>query len=143
MIGITTSRLTVTFGAVLISLSVVAEPPRADHPILGAWLVTKPRPPCVESGTYGSDGRHHATSGQEIVASEYNVSPQPSEKGFYKLVDVIVQTNGLPDCWGNVTPIGDVATIYLRFGDGNDAFMMCAKESMYFCFAAARRPPTT
>jgi hypothetical protein len=70
------------------------------------------------------------------------VSSQPSERGFYKIVDVIVQTNGLPDCVGHVTPVGDVATFYLRFGDGGNAFMMCIEESMDRCFAAARRLPT-
>lgn len=143
MIGLTTTRLTATLAAVLISLSVVAEPPRADHPILGSWSVTTPRTPCVESGTYGTDGRYRSTSAQEIAVSEYTISSQPSAKGFYKIVDVIVQTNGLPDCRGNVTPIGDVATFYLRFGDGNNGFMMCAEESMGFCFAAAHRSPTT
>jgi hypothetical protein len=143
MIGITTTRLTGTLAAVLASLSVVAEPPRADHPILGPWRVTTPRTPCVESGTYDADGRYRSTSAQEIAVSEYTVSSQPSEKGFYKLVDVIVQTNGLPDCRGNVTPVGDVATVYLRFSIGNNGFMMCAEESMDLCFAAANRAPTT
>jgi hypothetical protein len=143
MIGITTVRLTATLAPALVSLSVVAEPPRADHPILGAWSVTTPRTPCVESGTYGGDGRYHSTSAQEIAISEYTVSSHPSEKGFYKIVDVIVQTNGLPNCRGNVTPSGDVATFYVRFGDGNNGFMMCVEESMGFCFAAARRSPTT
>jgi hypothetical protein len=36
-----------------------------------------------------------------------------------------------------------VATIYLRFGDGGNSFMMCVEESMDHCFAAARRLPTT
>lgn len=122
---------------------VVAEPPRADHPILGAWSVTSPRNSCVESGTYGTDGRYRSAGAQEIAVSEYSIAAQPSEKGFYKVVDVVVQTNGLPDCRGNVIPIGDVATFYVRFGDGNSGFMICAQESMDFCYAAARRSPTT
>jgi hypothetical protein len=143
MIGTTTTRLIATLAAVLMSLSAVAEPPRADHPILGTWSVTTPRTTCVESGTYGTDGRYRSTSAQEIAVSEYTVSSQPSEKGFYKIVDVIVQTNGLPDCKGTVTPIGDVATFYARFDDANDGFMMCVEESLGFCFAAAQHSPTT
>jgi hypothetical protein len=56
---------------------------------------------------------------------------------------VIVETNGLPDCAGNVTPVGDVATNYLRFGDGNNDFMMCQEENMRSCFVMARRAPTS
>jgi hypothetical protein len=97
----------------------------------------------VESGTYGTDGRYRSTSAQEIAVSEYTVSSQPSEKGFYKIVDVIVQTNGLPDCKGTVAPIGDVATFYVRFDDANDGFMMCVEESLGICFAAAQRSSTS
>ncbi len=97
----------------------------------------------MESGTYGTDGHYRSTSAQEVAVSEYTVSSQPSEKGFYKLVDVVVQTNGLPDCKGNVTPVGDVATVYLRFSTGNSGFWMCVEKSMDFCFAAANRSPTT
>jgi hypothetical protein len=143
MIGITGTRLTATLTTVLVSLSAVADPPRPDHPILGAWSITTPRTSCAENGTYGTDGRYRSTSAQETAVSEYTVSSQRSEKGFYKIVDVIVQTNGLPDCGGHVTPIGDVATVYLRFGDGGNSFMMCVEESMDHCFAAARRLSTT
>jgi hypothetical protein len=129
--------------ALLLSLAAVAEPPRAGHPILGAWSVTSPRTACVERGTYGSDGRYRSTSAREISVSKYTISSQPSGKGFYKIVDVIVETNGLPDCDGRVNPVGDAATVYLRFAPGNNGFMMCVEESMDRCFAAASRAPST
>jgi hypothetical protein len=143
MIRTVMTRLIATLATVSLSLTVVAAPPRAGHPLLGAWTVTTPRTSCIESATYDIDGRHRSTSAQEVVVSEYTVSDQPSEKGFYKLVDVIVQTNALPDCSGHVTPVGDVATLYLRFSDENEGFMMCADESSDRCFAAAHRSPTT
>jgi hypothetical protein len=139
MIVITTIRLTAAAAAVLVSLCVLAEAPRADHPILGEWSITTPRTPCTERGSFGADGRYRSSSAQEIAVSEYTISAQPNKKGFYKLVDVIVQTNGLPDCRGNVTPLGDMATVYVRFSTGNNGFMMCAEESMDLCFAAAQR----
>jgi hypothetical protein len=137
------TRLLATLAAVSVSLSAIAEPPRADHPILGAWNVTSPRNSCVEIGTFGTDGLYRSRSAQEIGVSEYTISSQPSAKGFYKVVDVIVHSNGLPDCKGEVIPIGDVATFYVRFSDGNNGFMICAQESMDFCYAAAHRSPTT
>jgi hypothetical protein len=92
---------------------------------------------------FGAQGRYRATSGQEISVSEYSISSEPSEKGFYKIVDIIVETNGLPDCAGNVTPLGDTATNCLRFGDGNNDFMMCQEEKMRSCFVFGRRAPTS
>jgi hypothetical protein len=143
MIGTRQFRVSATVAALFLSLGVFAGPPRSDHPILGAWNLTAPGSSCVERGIYGADSRYRATSGQEISVSEYSISSEPSEKGFYKFVDVIVETNGLPDCAGNVTPVGDVATNYLRFGDGNNDFMMCQEENMRSCFVMARRAPTS
>jgi hypothetical protein len=143
MIGTKQFRVSATLAALFLSLGVFAGPPRSDHPILGAWSLTTPGSSCVERGIYGADGRYRATSGQEISVSEYSIATEPSEKGFYKFVDVIVETNGLPDCAGNVTPVGDVATNYLRFGDGNNDFMMCQEENMRSCFVMARRAPTS
>jgi hypothetical protein len=143
MIGTRQFRVSATVAALFLSLGVFAGPPRSDHPILGAWNLTAPGSSCVERGIYGADSRYRATSGQEISVSEYSISSEPSEKGFYKFVDVIVETNGLPDCAGNVTPVGDVATNYLRFGDGNNDFMMCQEENLRSCFVMARRAPTS
>ena len=143
MIATRQFRVSATVAALLLSLAVFAGPPRPDHPILGAWNITTPSSSCVERGTYGTDGRYRATSGQEISVSEYSILSEPSENGFYKIVDVIVETNGLPDCAGNVTPVGDIATNYLRFGDGNNDFMMCQEEKMRSCFVFAHRIPTS
>jgi len=143
MIGIRQFRVSATVAALFLSLGVFAGPPRSDHPILGAWNLTTPSSACVERGIYGADGRYRSTSGQEISVSEYTISSEPSEKGFYKFVDVVLETNGLPDCSGNVMPVGDVATNYLRFGDGNNDFLMCQKESVRSCFVVARRAPTS
>jgi hypothetical protein len=143
MIGTRQFRVSATVAALFLSLGVVAGPPRSDHPILGAWNLIASSPSCVERGIYGADGRYRSTSGQEISVSEYTISSEPSEKGFYRFVDVVLETNGLPDCSGNVMPAGDVATNYLRFGDGNNDFLMCREENVRSCFAVARRAPTS
>lgn len=54
MIGLTRNRFAAAVGAMLISFSAVADPPSANHPILGTWLLTRPRSPCVETEIYGS-----------------------------------------------------------------------------------------
>jgi hypothetical protein len=140
MIGTSNTRLAASLATILVSFSALAGPPRSDHPMLGAWDVSAPSATCIENGSYGADGRYRSASGQEVGVSEYSVSAQPSDKGFYEVVDVIVETNGLPDCRGRAIPVGDVAKFYVRFGDGNTDFMICAEESMSSCYAAARRP---
>jgi|SRR5271167_3867472 len=40
MVGMTKLRLIATVATVVVSVSVVAGPPRSNHPILGAWHVT-------------------------------------------------------------------------------------------------------
>jgi hypothetical protein len=138
----TRSGFVAVFAAGLIASTAFGGAPRVHHPILGAWIVSLPGSPCLESDTYDSDGRSRSTSAQEISVSEYSISSEPDEKGFYKMVDVIVEANGLPDCVGSVTPVGDSSTVYLRFNDKNNQFLLCTQESMDSCFVRAERAPT-
>jgi hypothetical protein len=134
-------RLAGALAAMLVSIAVPADPPRSDHPILGTWNITTPGTTCIETGTFEADGRYRSRSGQEIALSEYSISSEPTEKGFYKIVDVIVEDNGLPDCSGGITPVGDVATLYVHFGDLFSDFKMCRQETLSSCFGTARRSP--
>jgi len=142
MAPITKNGIFTIAAAVLIACSAPAASPRADHPILGAWILSAANSSCMEDDVYGSDGRRHSTSAQEISASEYSISESPSEKGYYKMVDVVVRSNGLPDCTGSVTPVGDTSTVYLRFSVGNTEFLLCTQELLSSCFVRARRAPT-
>jgi hypothetical protein len=54
-------------------------------------------------------------------------------------VDTIVEDNGKPDCRGMVTPVGDVAVIYIRFEDQGNAYLLCPEENLRSCYAIARR----
>jgi hypothetical protein len=116
-----------------------APSPRGTHPIVGTWTFTVPNTQCSEIYRYRADGTSAVTSGQERAESRYQLSPQPTPLGYYKFVDTVTRDNGGKDCTGHVTPVGDRATLYLRFDPSGRMFLMCQAESLDRCFGPLRR----
>lgn len=112
-----------------------------EHPVLGVWQFTLPDGHCSETYHFRADGTLFVTSGEEVAESTFQVSPRPSERGFYKMVDVVTRDNGKKDCGGNVTEPGQKATNYLRLHPSGDMMLMCADESLNACFGPLRRLP--
>jgi len=79
----------------------------ASPPIVGIWVLKLPNA-CTETYNYRSDGVLSVSSGEELAESSYTLDPTPGPKGFYRLVDKVLRTNGKPDCSGELTPIGAV-----------------------------------
>lgn len=128
----------------LLSLSLAATcapaaPPAANHPILGIWTLTLPDGSCSETYRFRADGTTLVTSAQEVSESEFSIPAEPSEKGFYKLVDTIVKDNGKEDCAGQVMKVGTRATNFIRFHPSGALFLMCATESMDTCIGPFHR----
>ena len=71
--------------------------------------------------------------------SSFDIDSNPSDKGFYKMVDKVVKDNGKPDCAGQVTAVGDSNTSYLFFNATEDAFVMCQDESLQACIGPFER----
>jgi hypothetical protein len=111
----------------------VAQPPRANHPLVGTWRITVPGGSCTETYTVRRDGTTIVTSAEEVAESEYDLSDEPSEKGFYKWVDKIVKDNGKKDCSGEVMAIGHVATNYILLHPSKNQFLMCEAEDIKTC----------
>src|SRR6202165_3610773 len=44
--------------------------------------------------------------------------------------DTIVEDNGVADCGGGTTPLGDTATIYLHFEDGGNTYRFCLSDTL-------------
>src|SRR5689334_18057536 len=109
------------------------------HPIIGKWTIAVPDGSCSEVYRFKPDGTRFATSGEEVAESRFEISPQPSAKGFYKMVDTIVRDNGKPDCAGEITPIGDSVTLFVHFAPSGKAFDLCESESMDACIGPFRR----
>ena len=106
---------------------------RADHPFIGTWRLTMPDNSCFEIYRIRADGTSLVTSGDEVGESEFEISDQPSAKGFYKWVDTVVKDNGKKDCAGETTQVGHVATNYLRFNPSANMFLMCQEEDINTC----------
>ncbi len=102
-----------------------AAPLRAGHPLLGTWAWTMPETRCTERMTMRADGTSGTTSGEEVSESTIRLSDQPDADGFYEWTDTITRSNGKPDCGGEATPIGDVATTYPRLNAAGDQLMLC------------------
>jgi hypothetical protein len=108
-------------------------PLRPDHPLLGNWRFTLPDGSCTETHLIKPDGTTIVTSGDEVSESAIEVSDQPDSDGFYRWVDRIVRNNGKKDCAGSSTPVGDVATTWIRFDAGGDRMIMCFDKTLAQC----------
>ena len=108
-----------------------ADPLRPDHPMIGAWRVSIDG--CTETYRVDRSGAMRVTSAQQVSTSRVEISDQPSDKGFYKWVDTVVDDNGKKDCGGHVTPVGDVAVDYILMSPKHDRFLMCSEEATQTC----------
>ncbi|WP_426102766.1 hypothetical protein [Massilia sp. TSP1-1-2] len=133
------SLIGVMLSLVILAQPAIAAPPAADHPILGIWKLTLPDGSCSEVYRFRGDGTTLVTSAEEIAQSEFNILPQPSAKGFYKLEDRLVKDNGKKDCVGQITKAGAKATHFVHFHPSGALFLMCASESLEACIGPFRR----
>ncbi len=114
---------------------------RADHPVIGTWEWAIPQAGCTERMTMRADGTSSVRSGEELSDSDSRISDQPDADGFYTLIDTVTHTNGKPDCGGETTPIGDVATTFLKVTPERDKLMLClARKGPCFGPYVRKRP---
>ncbi len=118
---------------------VKATPLPAGHPLVGRWRLDLPRAGCFEVYDLHANGTLDVTSGQQAAGSEFEISTQPSARGYYKWVDKVTRDNGKPDCSGNLTPAGQVVTNYVLLHPSGRQFMICAAESRETCFGPLRK----
>jgi len=134
------SRCLAVFAASLITSSCAISqeirrtPLPSDHPLIGSWKLDIPELKCFEVYTIKADGTASVTSGQEVGESEFEISLQPSEKGFYKWVDKITGFNGKPDCSGAIMEVGHVATNYIAIHESGRMMVFCQEENFDACF---------
>lgn len=112
---------------------VAKTPLPSEHPLVGSWRIDVPGTRCHEIYNIQQDGGVRVTSGAQKAESEFEISPQPSAKGFYKWVDKIVKDNGKPDCMGLIMEVGHVATNYIRLDTTGTKFLMCEIEEINSC----------
>jgi hypothetical protein len=118
---------------------VQAAPLPADHPILGIWRLTLPDGSCSETYRFRGDGTTLVTSADEVSESNFDIPAEPSEKGYYRLVDTVVKDNGKKDCAGEVMQVGRKMTNFIVFHPSGALFLMCAAESLDKCIGPFHR----
>lgn len=129
-------RLAATGALIVLSLATpttFAGDLRPDHPVVGTWKLTLPDHSCHEIYRVRANGTSVVTSADEVSESTFDISDQPSPKGFYKWVDKITKDNGQKDCSGEVMEIGHEATNFIIFHPSGSMFLMCEKEDLNTC----------
>lgn len=112
---------------------VTRTPLPSSHPLVGTWKVEVPGTQCFEIYNIRADGTLRVVSGEQKAESEFDLSLEPSPKGFYKWVDKITQDNQKPDCMGSVMTVGHVATNYILLHRSGQMFLMCQTEALSQC----------
>jgi hypothetical protein len=130
--------LNLAFSTLVLSMAgvAVAAPPRplaANHPLLGQWKVTLPGNGCTETYDVRPDGTSTVTSGEEVTENAIDVADRPDAHGAYRWVDKVVKSNGKKDCGDSITPVGDMATIYVRFDATGDRMALCQDAATKEC----------
>ncbi len=112
------------------------------HPITGKWTWTLPGKSCTETIEYSTSGKRHGTSGEEVTGSEFQITATPSLLGFYRLIETVTQSNGKPDCAGDVhAASGNSVTQFIQFSPRLDQMIVCREESLKACFGPLKREP--
>jgi hypothetical protein len=124
--------------AVLASAAQAARP-RADHPLLGMWEVKLPDGRCTETYQFKPDGSSLVTSAAEVAESEYAITEQPDDEGFYAMHDKLVRDNGKPDCLGEVMAPGHEVDRFILFHPSGKLFLMCEQAALDSCIGPFRR----
>ena len=105
----------------------------AEPPWVGIWKISLPDGRCHEIYRMHPDGTMLVTSAQEVSESTIQISTEPSEKGYYKMVDTVTRDNGKKDCTGEVMEVGHTVTQFIRFHPSGNMFLMCEEESLEKC----------
>jgi len=120
----------------------VVAPPSGTHPITGTWTWTLPGKACTETVEYRTGGKRQGTSGEEVTTSEFQITATPSLLGFYRLIETVAQSNGKPDCAGDVHDAsGNSVTLFIQFSPKLDQMIVCREESLKACFGPLKREP--
>lgn len=132
--------LACAIGLALSALALAAPPrTRADHPFVGAWSFVVPGTSCQETYYVRPGGTVLVTSSEEVLETEYEIDDRPVRGGFFRLTDRVVKGNGRKDCLGQLTPVGQTTTHYVRFDPSGDVMILCRDASTRACIGPLRR----
>lgn len=124
-------------GALVASMA-SAQPLRAEHPLIGTWVITAPNG-CAETYVVRPDATATITSADEVAESQLTISDGPSERGFFKWTEKVVKDNGKKDCSGEKGEVGRVAVSYILLSPDKSQFAMCEREDRISCIGPFKR----
>lgn len=108
-------------------------------PIDGTWELLVPGTTCTEAHTFKA-GTRTFVSNEERGTSRYDLIFNFEPGGLPQIQDTIVTTNGGLDCSGKKgAPVGDVATLFLRFNEKGDELLLCGETKLDSCFGPLRK----
>jgi hypothetical protein len=95
-----TAALSIALLALATSSLSSAQAPAVDARalLIGTWTWTRSANNCTETHAYHADGSRSSISGTERSDTRYELSKQPSAKGFWKLDVTTVKDYGGKDC---------------------------------------------
>ena len=112
------------------------------HPLVGSWSWSLPGQQCTETWKYHAEGTRESVSGNEITKSSHQVSSQPSITGFYRLTEVIIESNEKKDCSGDLHQVsGEPLTRFIQFSPNKKKLIVCREDSLNACFGPLTRLP--
>lgn len=111
------------------------------HRLYGKWSWTYAENNCTEVYNYRADNTAVVTSAEEEAESRFTISDKPDLNGFYRMTDVVTQSNGRRGCDGEPggTPIGHEVTIHIIFHPKRDEMLICQQPSLDTCFGPLQR----
>ena len=112
------------------------------HPLAGSWSWSLPGQQCAETWKYRADGIRESSSGEEVTKSNYQVAPQPSITGFYRLTEIVTESNAKKDCSGDLHQVSaEPLTRFIQFSPDLKQLIVCRQESLKACFGPLQRSP--
>lgn len=126
----------------LIATMPLAHAAAAAHPILGTWTWVLFDGACTETYQYRPDQTVLSTSAGEVAEKDYEITPVPDARGFYRLVETVIRQNDKKDCSGALLGgPGDQATRFIQFSPQQDKLLVCREAALTACFGPLKRMP--
>lgn len=108
--------------------------------ILGTWTWTRSANNCTESHTYLADGMRLSASGSERNDTRYELSAEPTAKGFWRLDVTTIKDLGGKDCADTEDDeTGLKWTVYVQFDRSGNRLIYCYEESLADCYGPFTR----
>lgn len=122
--------------------TVARTPLASNHPLIGKWKLEIPNSACDGLFEVRADGTTRATSAEQVIESDVDLAPKPSENGYYKIAEKVTTENGKANCVGRKITIGQSGTNFVILNRDGDEFLLCAKEDINTCVGPFARQKT-